>query len=194
MLGLEDYGSDSDNDRPKSLVSRTPQPAKKTQRPPKKFAIALPPVKASSPVDECEDIERPMKRQKIAVGASSLLSMLPTPKQAMPSLPTQRVLGGSSANGLTFAFRAQSATAVKDEGDPAAVVQGQTADAQGQSIATLFRPPSLAKGKKNVSVEEPGINRSAITSKQKSLPAPTVDFFSLGEADILFCLILPYDL
>ena len=186
MFGLEDYCSDSDNDRPKSIVSGAPR---KTQRPPKKIAIALPVIKGSSPVDESEDIERPVKRQKIGAGASSLLSMLPTPKQATPSLPPQRVLGGGAAKGPTFAFRTQSAAILldtageDDEEPPAAVIQRQTADVQGQSTAPLFRPPSLAKGKKNVSVEEPGINRSV--SKQKSLPAPTVDFFSLGEADTL---------
>jgi hypothetical protein len=47
----------------------------------------------------------------------------------------------------------------------------------------------LAKGRKNVSVEEPGIFRTTNPSVQKSLPAPTVDFFSLGEADSPFSLI-----
>ena len=183
MFGLEDYGSDSDTDRPKSKVSGA-QPAKKTQRPPKKIAITLPVIKGSSPVDE--DIERPVKRQKIGAGASSLLSMLPTPKQATPYLPPQRVLGGGAAEGSTFTQSAAiflDTAGENEEEPPAAVIQRQTADVQGQSTSTLFRPPSLAKGKKNVSVEEPGINRSA--SKQKSLPAPTVDFFSLGKANTL---------
>jgi len=199
MLGLDDYGSDSDTDLPKKspqLVSSS-QPVKKTQRPLKKIAIALPTIK-DAPADEPE-IERPTKRQKTGAGASSLLSMLPTPKQVNPSLPaTQRVLGSGGAKGSAFAFHTQSAaispnTAVEDEnGFPVAVFPEQ--DAPEQSAAPLFRPPSLAKGRKNVSVEEPGVTRTTKSSMQKCLPAPVVDFFSLGEVDPPSSLILPYNL
>jgi proline-rich protein PRCC len=198
MLGLDDYGSDSDSDLPKKspqLVAPAPQPAKKTHRPPKKIAIALPAIK-DAPADEQEDIERPTKRQKTGAGASSLLSMLPTPKQANPSLPaTQRVLGGGGAKGSAFAFRTQSTvippdTTVEDEKGPlVAVIPEHDVPEQ-----PLFRPPSLAKGRKNVSVEEPGIIRTTKSSMQKSLPAPVVDFFSLGEPKSPSSFILPYDL
>jgi len=193
MLGLDDYGSDSDTDLPKKspeLVSAAP--AKKTQRPPKKIAIALPTIR-DAPADEREDIERPTKRQKTGAGASSLLSMLPTPKQANPSLPaTQRILGGGGAKGSSFAFRTQSVAIPPDTEDekglPVAVVPEHDAE---QSTVPLFRPPSLAKGRKNVSVEEPGIIRTTKSSMHTSLPAPVVDFFSLGEADSPSSLILP---
>jgi hypothetical protein len=167
-------------------VSETPQPAKKTQRPPKKIAIALPAINA----DESKDDERPVKRRKTGAGASSLLSMLPTPNQTNPTSASQRVLGGG-AKESPFAFRTQSAAILLDtteEDSRPAVSQRQTDDVP---TATIFRPSSLAKGKKNVSVEEPGINHIA---KRTTLPAPNVDFFSLGKDNTLCSLIMPYGL
>jgi hypothetical protein len=189
MLGLVDYGSDSDTDH------QPPPPAKKTQRPPKKIAITLPALKDAS-ADESEEPERPVKRRKTGAGASSLLSILPTPKQANILPASQQVLGGGK--GSSFAFRTQPPLPDTIIGDhkalPSSADLGQAPDVPAQSTATLFRPLSLAKGKKNLSVEEPGINHIAKPPTQTSLPTPNVDFFSLGEANTLCDSILSYEL
>lgn len=86
MLGIEHYGSDSDDERPKQTTKRT-----------KKFTIDLP----KSTADE----ERPAKKARTSkgAGASGLLSMLPAPKQINPTLPPpERILGGGKGPGLIF--------------------------------------------------------------------------------------------
>lgn len=170
MLGLDDYGSDSDTDQRNSprLVSQGSRSAKKTQRPPKKIAIPIPAIKVS-PDDEDE---RPVKRQKTGAGASSLISILPNPKQT--NLPA----GGAKGSALEFRTR----TSVEDE----KISPVTTDDIPEHFTSTLFRPSSLAKGKKNVSIEEPGINHLGKPPMQTALPIPSVDFFRLGGFD-LFC-------
>lgn len=173
MLGLDDYGSDSDTDR-------LAPPNKKTQRPPKKIAIPLPALKNAESTDESEDVEPPVKRQKSGAGTSSLLSMLPTPKQVNPVLPPpRRVPGRGGTKGSVFAFRPQSVVE-QNKDVPVVVAPEQTAGVPEPSTATAFRPTSLANGKKNVSVEAPGINHISKSPPQKCLPPSNIDFFSLG--------------
>lgn len=183
MLGLDDYGSDSDTDRPAL-------PDKKTQRPPKKIAISLPTLKDAESANESEDVEPPVKRQKTGAGTSSLLSMLPTPKQVNPVLPAPRRVPGRG--GTVFHFRPPSMVG-QDEDGPTVVAPEQISDVPEESTTTLFRPTSLTNGKKNVSVEAPGINISK-PPPQKSLPPPNVDFFSLGEFNTPCYFVMPYDL
>ena len=97
MLGLDNYGSDDDTSQPSS-----PQPAPTTKvvvprKHPKKIAIALPALPKEPSVDEEDEegAERPLKKRKTG-GGSSLLSMLPTPKQRDALPAAQRVLGGGS--------------------------------------------------------------------------------------------------
>ena len=113
MLGLQDYRSDSDSDH-------EPQPKKRT----KKIVIPSLPRQDDAP---------PAKKPRITgkgAGKSSLLGMLPAPKQALPTKEKQeRVLGGGGGPGLVF------------RSTPAA----DTAEASDSS--TRFVPPSLKKGK-----------------------------------------------
>ena len=81
MLGIEDYGSDSDvSDSPK----HNPPKAK---RAPKKITISLPSLPVTEGAENSED-ERPVKKRRTGAGTSSLLSMLPMPKQK--TLPQSR--------------------------------------------------------------------------------------------------------
>ena len=130
-LGLDDYGSDSDADndvRPssppalkplptsKSSLSLPPpsnpeklstNPSAKPKRPPKKITINLPAL----PAESGDDVDKPPAKkprlQSGAAGSSSLLSMLPPPKQALPTPseaapPSERVLGSGQRPSLVF--------------------------------------------------------------------------------------------
>src|SRR5882762_7999332 len=104
MLGVEDYGSDSDSGNEftpstskqtipkKSLISLPPPnsgsglplPPPKSKRGPKKITIGLPTLPGDS--DDNEDDERPAAKRPrldsgVGAGKSLLLSMLPAPKQ-----------------------------------------------------------------------------------------------------------------
>jgi len=160
MLGLQDYHSDSDSDN-------ETQPKPSTKRP-KKIAIPslLPP--------EVDDDAPPAKKPRMTgsrgkgAGKSSLLGMLPAPKQALPAKEkkVERVLGGGGGPGLVFrsAMPTQSSTA----GD--AGTSEVTDEAPDSS--THFVPLSLKKGKANISLD----------SDQKAPSASIVDFFSLGSS------------
>lgn len=185
MLGVEGYGSESDNGSdvettattaPVKPVStkRTPvsksgislPPPKQAKRP-KKITIDLPkPGKGDSIEDEPQ--EPPMKRARTdgkGAGVSSLLSMLPAPKQTVPTKIPQpeRVLGGGNAPALSFKSTPQSS---KDE-----------ADTSADAPPNLFMPASLARGKANVSTEDPMAGPSWSRAAHST---PAVDFFSLG--------------
>ncbi|KAJ7774880.1 mitotic checkpoint regulator, MAD2B-interacting-domain-containing protein [Mycena metata] len=195
-LGLADYGSDSenggdsDNDAPPAVpppskasklpTSKVALPPLKQKRGPKKVTIGLPTL---NPVDDdFDDLadERPAaKKPRLEAGAgkSSLLSMLPAPKQKNPVLPpSERVLGGGSGPGLVFnAPRPATTAAAEDE------EQSQDAEPLTEpSTSFSFRPPSLAKGRANISLEEGAIKAPPRTTTKVSA-APAVDFFSLGK-------------
>lgn len=170
-------------------------PPKTTKRAPKKITIGLPTLSK----DESEqkgniDPERPpAKRQKISgAGSSGLLSMLPAPKQKAPVAPhPERVLGGGKGPGLVFNTRpsapstqtnvtVEDATEENDDEGEESIQPTATKPATSSSASSLpFLPPSLVKGKANVSLED----KPKVPVKPP-LPsvsaAPTVDFFSLG--------------
>lgn len=189
MLGLDDYGSDSDSSRPGSPRADTTsqKSVPKTRRAPKKITIALPTI-SSKDDHEGEEFERPAKKRKTA-GVSSLLSILPTPKQNTP-VPAQRVLG-RGAKSRELAVRSQSSvestilpetTAQGDETESTSIAS--TADDLSKNPTTLFRPTSLAKGRKNISVEEHSINQPWTEKTPLQRPStssePAVDFFSIS--------------
>lgn len=204
MLGIEDYGSDDDSDRsgsPQPLQKElTGRPLKsvlqaitsKPQRGPKKIAISLPSISAVKDDSEKEATEsdRPSKKRKVGAGVSSLLSMLPTPKESNPTPPTQRVLGGGSGRGLNFTKKSSDnsnyplTTDNELHGDDMSL----SAETTSSTPSTLFRPTSIAKGRSNISVEEMSLNRpnqptwpaTAQSPAPSRPPAPASDFFSFS--------------
>jgi proline-rich protein PRCC len=182
MLGVENYGSGSESEREdsvkprananaKSLPTVLPAPkgtaAPKAKRP-KKITIGLPSLPTS--VEEEQDEPPAKKARTSGAGASSLLSMLPAPKQAVP-VP-QRVLGGKSGPGLVFnAPRSIPSQPVDDQEASEPLTSGKT------SKSTSFLPPSLVKGKANISLED----EPKASSKPAAPSRPSsVDFFALG--------------
>nr|GAT58651.1 predicted protein [Mycena chlorophos] len=172
-LGLGDYGSDSEHESdtessvaPPAVskpVAAAPAPKK---RPPKKITIGLPTLGPAPEADELDDERPPAKKARLESGAgrSSLLSMLPAPKDKNPVLPPpQRALGGGAAPALTFNSTPKVETATS--GDAL------------KSNPIAFRPASLAKGRANVNVEEGAKSKS--TTAPRPTAAPSVDFFSL---------------
>lgn len=197
MLGLDDYGSDSDTSPPGSpkapakVVKPVSHIPKKPQKAPKKFSIALPaPKEVNAGEDERED-DRPAKKRKTGAGVSSLLSMLPTPKSSNPLPTPQRVLGSGAGPGLKFRTQTSNEVFVAPKIDmekeefTTELIPPEPSD---PISATLFRPTSVAKGRKNISVEEHNINQT--TAKPSSAPAkpvssaPAIDFFSLGQLEL----------
>lgn len=186
MLGVEGYGSGSDNDsdvetsttttapvKPVPTKSTTTQksgfslPPPKQAKRPKKIPIDLPkPGKGGDIEGELE--QPPSKKARTdgkGAGASSLLSMLPAPKQKAPAKPSQpkRVLGGGNAPALSFNSAPQS---TNDDSDTSA-----------DTKPNLFMPASIMRGKANVSTEDTAVG----ASRPLVAPfTPAVDFFSLG--------------
>ncbi|KAJ7172451.1 mitotic checkpoint regulator, MAD2B-interacting-domain-containing protein [Mycena filopes] len=199
-LGLGDYGSDSenggdsDNDAPvapSSKVSKPPTTAKmalpppKQKRGPKKVTIGLPTL---NPMEDDEDDladERPAAKKprlEAAAGKSSLLSMLPAPKQKNPVLPSpERVLGGGSGPGLVFNTSRRTSQAQSSETAVETQEQSQNNEPSPAESSTSFslRPPSLAKGRANISLED---GASTKAPPRTAAAAPPVDFFSLGKS------------
>lgn len=203
MLGLDGYGSGDDSDRGSPQPSQqkpSVQPVKpdlpkntasSSKRPTKKITVALPSITPCKDGSDGEiDTGRPVKKQKIGAGVSSLLSMLPTPKEVNPTAPTQRVLGGGSGRGLIF--QTQSFTESSDtypshsSGDLLPEIQPTSTDSAPVAPPTLFRPTSLAKGKRNISLEETNINQTSSSAPTVPLSAPSrpaapaADFFSFS--------------
>ncbi|KAJ7343457.1 mitotic checkpoint regulator, MAD2B-interacting-domain-containing protein [Mycena albidolilacea] len=189
-LGLGDYGSDSENggesdtDAPIPVSAKVSKPAPSTSKmtlPPlkqkKKVIIGLSALKPVDDEDELKDERPPAKKPRLETGAgkSSLLSMLPAPKQKNPVLPPpQRVLGGGSGPGLVFNTSRPVGQAISTEAESE---QDSTAE---PSTSFSFRPPSLAKGRSNISLEEGATNAPPRTAPKVSA-APAIDFFSLGK-------------
>ncbi|RDB21072.1 hypothetical protein Hypma_011639 [Hypsizygus marmoreus] len=217
MLGIEDYGSDSDSDQTvptpaappkKSTFSLPPPPwatstsklslpPPKPKRAPKKITIGLPSMPAPKD-DEDDDLkdERPAsKRPRLESGAgvSALLSMLPTPKQKNPVAPVpERVLGGGKGPGLVFNTSRPAQTNARPDNDEidedramaqetVPILREEPIEIPDSTESLPFLPPSLKKGRANISVEEGKPVPRAQTQTQPKL-APAVDFFSLGTA------------
>ncbi|KAF8625793.1 hypothetical protein AX15_005180 [Amanita polypyramis BW_CC] len=182
MLGVEEYGSgsESEHENVESFVKSTAKspllarptittPAPKVKRP-KKITIGPPSLPT---LEDDEQDERPAKKARSdGAGTSSLLSMLPAPKQVNPV--SQRVLGGKSGPSLLFNT---SRTAVNEQ-DATKQRNSHPEDKLVEPPSTSFLPLSLAKGKPSVSVE------NELKPPSKSIvpdrPSSTlVDFFSL---------------
>jgi hypothetical protein len=152
MLGIEDYASDSDAE-PKEPLNHS----SKTKRAPKKFTIALPSLPVTDSAENSEDEERPAKKRRTGAGTSSLLSMLPMPKQNSVN-QSQVGIGGTKTEILDHKLGTQVS---KDQDSP---------------LPLSLKPSSLGKGKRNISVEEVNIRQAA-----QSRHSPATDFFALGE-------------
>jgi len=174
MLGIEDYGSDSDGEPglpdPSKQTTVASSKTKKTPRGPKKITISLPSSSSTHNIPEVGD-ERPAKKRKTGeAGSSSLLSMLPLPKQVNPIPQTQHILRRGTGPGLKSHRSMEEPLPVDQE--PASL------DDSYLTPAPLFRPTSVGKGRRNISLEETSIKPTdAIPEETRS---PAVDFFSLG--------------
>ncbi|KAH6918536.1 mitotic checkpoint regulator, MAD2B-interacting-domain-containing protein [Coprinopsis sp. MPI-PUGE-AT-0042] len=195
-MGLVEYGSGSENsDDEETPIAKAPQkaeekPKQPAKRPPKKIAIALPAL-SKRPQDDGEDDQKDgpaEKKPRLGAGRSSLLGMLPTPKQTKPIQPQQpqRVLGGGSGPGLVFntsrpaqsseTYDAPTPSEAQDE-EPE---QDEPMADPAPSRSSLLLPPSLQKRRPNVSLEETPTVRAP--PKPAVSSAPAIDFFSLGAA------------
>ncbi|KAK2466882.1 hypothetical protein APHAL10511_001140 [Amanita phalloides] len=161
MLGIEDYGSGSESEHEGPAKPALPAPsdstASKAKRP-KKITIGLPTLPASD-IDEQGPPAK--KARTTGAGTSSLLSMLPAPKQAA-SVP-RRILGGKSGPALTFDAPHPS---------PSQPLNDQETEGSLSSSSISFLPTSLAKGKANISLDAP----KSVSSDRSS----SADFFALG--------------
>lgn len=164
MLGVEDYGSDSDSDKP------TPSTAQVKPKRMKKIQIALPSLPTRSPSPGAPDGAPPAKKPRLGgggAGMSGLLAMLPQPKQKGPIVP-ERVLGGGSGPGLVFT-----------SGQTSAAAHDESSSELKTATSMDFMPTSIKKGRANVSLEEG--KTTSRPSLRTAVPAqPAVDFFSLG--------------
>jgi proline-rich protein PRCC len=114
--------------------------------------------------------------------------MLPAPKQKVPVMPKpERVLGGGQGPGLVFNISRSApgpptlpVNAEDDSNDlEEDLVAGTINDASSTpKPATFMLPPSLRKGKANISLEESSMTPISLPKPVSS--APSVDFFSLG--------------
>ncbi|KDQ60779.1 hypothetical protein JAAARDRAFT_67213 [Jaapia argillacea MUCL 33604] len=226
MLGIEDYGSDEEDDnevKPSTQSNQTvkplavklpptskkstfslPAPTKeastssgialppKAKKPPKKIAIGLPDL-PSDDDDDLKDDRPPAKKQRLGsgVGRSSLLAMLPAPKQKGPPQPVQseRVLGGGRGPGLVFTDHASrtvtapSPTVIEEVAYEGVEDQAPSVQDQVDSTPSLaFLPPHLVKGKPNISTEGPPKAKVKANPAPAPKPALAIDFFSLGAA------------
>lgn len=191
-LSLPPPASSSSGTKLASSSSTGPALSAPKSKKPKKITIGLP----SLPDDEeaNDDIDnRPAKKPRLGTGAGSsgLLSMLPAPKNKVP-IPAapERVLGGGRGPGLVFhtgSSRSTQRTTVEDVEDEEDQAESSNVPPSGTSIleevkadkpSIPFLPPSLVKGRANVSVEEERPRPRVIP---KPSPAPAVDFFSLSK-------------
>ena len=172
-----------------STTSTAPHKLKRT----KKIAINLPSL---PPPEDDGDDGPPTKKPRVApstgAGMSSLLSMLPAPKQPVPVIEKkeERVLGGGGGPGLVF--RTKRETQSRGEAVEFASADRSCADAEFEGPAdvpaaepsTSFVPPSLKRGKANISLEEQGPSKVPLSASAPSHPpksaAPAIDIFSLG--------------
>ncbi|KAL4247285.1 Proline-rich protein PRCC [Abortiporus biennis] len=186
-----------------------PPPKKKG---PKKITIGLPSLPDEDNKSEVFD-ERPTKKARIesgtgkGAGSSGLLSMLPAPKNKAPTLPkkeqSERVLGGGKGPGLVFktasTVQAKKVT-VEDEEDEdeekpsnlppeSSSILEEVKETTKTNSSLPFLPPSLAKGKANVSTEDRHTRPVVATPKVSA--APAIDFFGLGSSSSSASVSIP---
>ncbi|KIY43376.1 hypothetical protein FISHEDRAFT_62480 [Fistulina hepatica ATCC 64428] len=213
-LGLDDYGSGSDSE-PENTVSQagssqfapsakapapvplpsSPKLAPKS-KPTKKLKIGLPALKPVNDSDNSDDEPPPAKKPRLKTGAgrSSLLDMLPAPKQKLsPSVAPQKVLGGGQGNAFAFEARTKSATSSDSVSVPALDDNAAEAEpkmdthdpddvtAKAPKASIPFMPTSVRRGKANVSVEEYGMARPSSSKAPTVSAALSIDFFSLTD-------------
>ncbi|KAI0035098.1 mitotic checkpoint regulator, MAD2B-interacting-domain-containing protein, partial [Vararia minispora EC-137] len=158
--------------------SSGPRPKKASK---KKIAIDLPSVPKDPGEDGDAGETRPAKRQRMGakgVGSSALFSMLPAPKVENPALVApSRVLGGGTRPGLVF--NASSAPSFSAPTEDQEEVLPEPGPSSRPVLPLLFPPPSLAKGRANISLEEGGVHPPKPVAKPPS-SSLAVDFFSLG--------------
>lgn len=223
MLGLDTYGSESESENegqqpskpqlspgltqgtskssiilPPPNSTTTPKasfPPPKAKRVPKKITIGLPALSKDNEEKDDMELDRPAaKRQKTGAGASSLLSMLPAPKQRTPlNGQTERVLGGGKGPGLIFQTRSSFAPVASNtitEGEDQETEEGgewvaeptgrATSLTTREDVSSLpFVPPSLVKGKANISVEDK--QKLPVQPSLRTVSAaPTIESSSTG--------------
>ncbi|KIK57789.1 hypothetical protein GYMLUDRAFT_61184 [Collybiopsis luxurians FD-317 M1] len=207
MLGVEGYGSgsESESEQPSKATQSTkksslslPPPSSSSKAPAKKkkITIGLPTLKPAD-AEEDEDNLRleqpPAKKPRLGAGkgSSSLLSMLPAPKQKAAASAPERVLGSGTGPGLVFNTSRAAGTVSSSshvENDTAGddlLETSSTADEQSASATSFaFRPPSIAKGKANISLEGSRPKAALKSGTSSSVLAP--DFFGLGTFRISF--------
>jgi len=118
--------------------------------------------------------------------------MLPAPKRLVPVVEKkeERVLGGGGGPGLVFRTSRSEARRHDTTGfastdrssvDGDAEVEGPT-DISGPS--TSFLPPSLKKGRANISLDNEGFSKipASVSTQPRKPAAPVVDLFSLGSS------------
>ncbi|KDQ33329.1 hypothetical protein PLEOSDRAFT_153012 [Pleurotus ostreatus PC15] len=212
LSGLGDYGSGSESEderaplpapvKPKtaakpaaksSSLALPPPSADKVSAPkarkPKKIAIGLPSLPSLPQDDDSDDLKDdrpPAKKPRLGsgAGASSLLSMLPTPKRKVPvATVPERVLGGGRGPGLVFntastpALVPTSKEPEDEEQDNAPGPEATPSKDATPSTPVSFMPVSISKRRPNISVEEEG--RRPIAPPRPNA-APAMDFFGLG--------------
>ncbi|PFH54316.1 hypothetical protein AMATHDRAFT_186209 [Amanita thiersii Skay4041] len=183
MLGLELYGSDNDSETENAQAKPSPTPTPKLKRP-KKITIGLPSLPSSQNNEDSDELaDRPStkKARTAGAGASSLLSMLPAPKNANPvrTVP-ERVLGSKTGPGLVFNTSRASLSKPSPAVEETAREQEQNLEDDRLKLTTstpTFLPPSLARGKANISLEDDG---KPFSKAPPLSDTPSVDFFSLG--------------
>ncbi|KZT26371.1 hypothetical protein NEOLEDRAFT_1177774 [Neolentinus lepideus HHB14362 ss-1] len=152
-----------------------PPPKSKPGQKKKKITIDLPSLEDEG---DNEDDKPAAKKPRLESGAgkSSLLSMLPAPKRKAPlPPPKERVLGGGQ--GLGLMFKTHGPVVESTEDDTYGVEdEGDWSSSKPPISSVSFLPPSLQKGKANISTEGPPKTTAKVILKA----APAADFFSLG--------------
>ncbi|KAF8125925.1 mitotic checkpoint regulator, MAD2B-interacting-domain-containing protein [Boletus edulis] len=176
--------------RSSSITHRAAAPKPKRT---KKIAINLPSL---PPPEDDEDDGPPAKKPRVAsstgAGKSSLLSRLPAPKQPAPVIEKkeERVLGGGGGPGLVFRTSTSQTQRPDIAGTEESIVDVHDAEVAEvdepidvSARSTSFLPPSLKKGRANISLEDQGpYKRPPSIATQPQKTAPALDFFSLGSS------------
>jgi len=170
LLGLEDYGSDDEEETPKVVPPKAAQPT--TKRKPVKFTVDLP-----KPAED-DEAPRPAKRPRTTGnGKSVLLSMLPPPTKstALPASNTSTEVHTKSTGEGSSSLAASSQDSSISLIPPS--VQKGSAPSAGTSLSEDFFSLAPSKGKATSSSGRliiPSIS-SAPTVTDYQPPEPTTE-------------------